>query len=578
MRCQISFITKKSKGGIIRRDTTVDNEVIRIGRSTANEIYLEDFRTTLHHATIHDRQGKFFIEAQSGSEVRVNGKSKDATPIKDGDVIAIGPYDLTIKSGTDGHELCIEVELVRPLGDDLEALKTRSVTSLSATGLSKRTWSWLLFIVIAGLFIALPLAAFFNPQIHAMFKDKPVTADIAWKTGEFDSAHQFFAKDCKACHQKAFITVRDSACIACHTETHTHADPEFYKLDTLTNTRCATCHKEHNGSNALIRRDEQLCGDCHKDLDKQVSTNLANVRDFGNDHPEFKASLFTYNSADKSFNKIRVSMKHIAEHKEQSNLKFNHKKHLSPDGVDAPGGSRVMVCADCHQPDPGGAGMASINMERDCQECHRLEFEPDSPQRQVPHGNVEFVLDALTEYYGNLALQGGYQDVTAPKVVRNRRRPGEHLTREERKVAFDWAKDKALDVGADLFEGRVCSTCHTVKRVRSDYPPRWDIAPVRVADKWFPKANFTHARHKTMLCADCHDVTKSEKSSDVLIPGIENCHQCHAGTEASSNEKLTSTCVDCHGFHIAKDFLLGNRKGVSREMGVSGTLKRVLQK
>jgi len=578
MRCQISFITRKSKGGLIRRDSTVDSDVIRIGRSTSNEIYLEDSRTKLHHATIDKRNGKPWIEAQSGCSISVNQKSKSPESIRPGDEIKVGPYQLSVKEGKDGYELCIEIELVDQQGDDLEELTARSVTSLSQTGMSKRAWSWLLFLVIAALFIALPITAFFKPEVREALQDKTFTADIAWKTGEFATAHQFFAKDCQACHTEPFVTVRDKECVACHTGTHAHADPEFYKMEELTGTRCATCHKEHNGKKALIRRDEGLCGDCHKDLDKEVQTDLANARDFGSDHPEFSATMLEYKAADKSFEKIRVSMEKISGQKEQSNLKFTHEKHMDPEGIDAPGGNRVMVCADCHTPEPGGAGMADIRMEQHCQECHRLEFEPDYPQRQVPHGKLDHVIFTLTEYYGNLALKGGYEDVTAPKIVRNRRRPGQVLTKQERKSAFDWAQEKALEIGADLFEGRVCSTCHTVKQTRADYPPKWDISPVRIADKWFPKASFTHDQHLTMKCADCHDVAKSEESSDVLIPGIDNCRQCHAGTEASTNEKLTSTCVDCHGFHIAEDFLLGDRKGVILQQDVSGTLNRVLDK
>ena len=45
---------------------------------------------------------------------------------------------------------------------------------------------------------------------------------------------------------------------------------------------------------------------------------------------------------------------------ERSNLKFTHKKHLVETGVLVPGqtGKRVLQCADCHQPEPGGVGMA----------------------------------------------------------------------------------------------------------------------------------------------------------------------------------------------------------------------------
>ncbi|MCK4742729.1 MAG: FHA domain-containing protein [Sulfuriflexus sp.] len=577
MQCKVSFLTRKSRGGVTHIDEIVSGSSIRVGRSTENELYLSDFRVSLHHATIHDRQGRYYIEAESGSDLRVNNAIAQSTRLNKGDKIAVGPYDIEVISAEEGQDLDITIELVRQLGDDLEQLKQRSTTTLAATGFSRRRWSWVFYTIISLLFLVLPISAFFSDAVRDVFKDAPITADVAWKSGEFESAHTFFANDCKACHQEAFTTVRDTACATCHTETHTHADPQFFELSGLNETRCATCHKEHNGRDGLVRRDEGLCGDCHKDLDTTTGTDLTNVQDFGNNHPDFKATMFRFDARAKTFSTNREALKDKPV--ETSNLKFPHDKHLTVEGVDAPGGSRVMVCADCHQAEPGGIGMKPIVMKDHCSECHRLEFEADIPDRIVPHGNLEHILYTLTEYYGNLALKGGYDDLDAPAVVRNRRRPGQRITKRERKDAFLWAKQKAFDVGEDLFEDRVCSTCHDVTKVsdgnlRDGDAPKWEIAPVRLADTWLPKARFVHNKHQTMQCTDCHDAAKSEESGDVLIPAIDNCQQCHAGTEAAHN-KIESTCVDCHGFHIAEDFLLGDRKGMPARKAMSATAERM---
>ncbi len=572
MQCNVSFLTRKSRGGVTHKDEVVSGASIRIGRSTDNELYLSDFRTSLHHATIHDRQGRYYIEAESGSDIRVNNNITQSARLNSGDVIAVGPYDIEIISADEGEKLNITVELVRQLGDDLEQLKQRSVTTLAATGFSRRLWSWVFFTIITALFLALPIAAFYSDEVRDMFKDAPITADVSWKTGEFESAHTFFANDCKACHQKAFETVRDTSCVTCHTETHTHADPLFFELSGLNETRCATCHKEHNGRDGLVRRDEGLCGDCHKDLDAKTGTDLKNVQDFGNNHPNFSATMFRYNASAKTFSTQREALKDKPV--ETSNLKFPHDKHLTVEGVDAPGGNRVMVCADCHQAEPGGIGMKPINMKQHCAECHSLEFEADIPQRVVPHGNLEHILYTLTEYYGNVALKGGFEDIDAPAIVQNRRRPGQRITPRERKDAFLWAKQKAMSVGEDLFEDRVCATCHDVTKVRDGDSPKWEIAPVRLADTWLPKSRFVHKKHETMQCTDCHDAAKSEDSGDVLIPAIDNCQQCHAGTDEAHN-KVQSTCVDCHGFHIADDFLLGDRKGMPARAKKSATAARM---
>jgi predicted CXXCH cytochrome family protein len=50
-----------------------------------------------------------------------------------------------------------------------------------------------------------------------------------------------------------------------------------------------------------------------------------------------------------------------------------------------------------------------------------------------------------------------------------------------------------------------------------------------------------------MACGDCHAAEKSASASDLMIPGIANCRQCHAGEGGGS--KVANTCIDCHGYH-----------------------------
>ncbi|HRQ65513.1 MAG TPA: hypothetical protein PKZ76_11755, partial [Xanthomonadaceae bacterium] len=240
---------------------------------------------------------------------------------------------------------------------------------------------------------------------------------------------------------------------------------------------------------------------------------------------------------------------------ERSGLRFPHDKHLDVDGVNAPTGRRVLDCADCHRPEPGGAKMVPIDFGKHCQECHTLTFDITAPGREVPHAKVEEILFMLDDFYARRALEGTVVDASAPVTLRTRRRPGQPVTREERAEALTWARDKARQVGETLFSGRACAVCHRVT------PPRgvedtWQIAPVRVAGVWFPKAKFTHARHTTFACADCHDAKLSSNSSDLLIPDIANCQGCHAG-EHSVRDRVSTTCIQCHGYHESDHLLLG---------------------
>jgi predicted CXXCH cytochrome family protein len=75
-----------------------------------------------------------------------------------------------------------------------------------------------------------------------------------------------------------------------------------------------------------------------------------------------------------------------------------------------------------------------------------------------------------------------------------------------------------------------------------------------VAGIWYAKARFTHASHTTMQCTDCHDAATSKASTDLLIPGVENCRQCHAGEAAT--DKVPTTCIGCHGYHDSDHLIL----------------------
>jgi len=187
-------------------------------------------------------------------------------------------------------------------------------------------------------------------------------------------------------------------------------------------------------------------------------------------------------------------------------------------------------------------------MERHCRECHRLEFEPAVTSREVPHGKPAEAVNVVSDFYASLALNGVKDSFEKAFGV-----PGEGLLRRvgqpsesQRKVALQLAERKADRVSADLFEVRVCSTCHEVGRNDAG----WTIAPVRIASRWMPQARFSHRSHAQSKCADCHDVARSLDSSDVAIPDIKTCRECHTGSKPVE-KKVASSCMLCHGFHDA---------------------------
>jgi hypothetical protein len=76
----------------------------------------------------------------------------------------------------------------------------------------------------------------------------------------------------------------------------------------------------------------------------------------------------------------------------------------------------------------------------------------------------------------------------------------------------------------------------------------FEIAPVKISPLRMPHARFDHKAHVSSKCVDCHDVARAKRISDVALPKIDKCRECHAGAKPVE-AKLTSNCLLCHGFH-----------------------------
>jgi hypothetical protein len=73
-----------------------------------------------------------------------------------------------------------------------------------------------------------------------------------------------------------------------------------------------------------------------------------------------------------------------------------------------------------------------------------------------------------------------------------------------------------------------------------------DIAPAKTTIRWLPHAKFDHDAHRSFTCSSCHaKALTSTETSEVLVPGIENCKTCHA----PGPEYAESRCFECHTYH-----------------------------
>lgn len=556
-------VVSTNRRGEQRDQQRVAGPVVNIGRGSQSQIHLPDARIALNHARIAVTEAGATIEAVGG-RVEVNGRQVDSARLSVGDAVEIGPYDILIEAPPEGVPLALTIHLrsrFQPRARD--ALRT---VLRRAPRVSRRRLSYLAFVGVLLLFLVIPLvpdlmnkAGPDEPPLKLTLLNEIVPAAAVglmqtWNPGPVSRSHQLFGADCRTCHQYPFIQVRDSACVACHKDIKEHV-PRAQLTGELgkdfLEQRCAECHRDHKATQ-LAPRSQELCVSCHANVKAAApEAQSGNVTDFSRGkHPEFRLSLL---DADRPelIRRVRQSERPPAGMIERSNLRFNHAFHLNARGVrDPENGYSVLKCADCHEPAEGGRLMAPITMERHCQRCHLLEFEPAVTKRQVPHGSEEAVMTTLREFYARLVL-GDVPPDAKPPVDLPRLRPGTETDYRERQQALRIADERAQRVLQELYETprNVCLMCHYIERESGG---KWKVAPVRLARVWMPQGLFTHAKHTAQRCETCHDVTLSRDAGDIAMPRIEKCQQCHVGTRPVE-ERVTSDCAACHRFHAGRE-------------------------
>ncbi|HJT78277.1 MAG TPA: cytochrome c3 family protein, partial [Gemmataceae bacterium] len=464
-------------------------------------------------------------------------------------------------------------------------------------------WRWILVAVAVLLAAGFAAASLLHHNQAALVSRGPVA-----------SAHAAWDNDCKACHTSfqpissdallgpalAAAHSSDQKCQTCHAgPPHTASD--FQKEEDV--PACAGCHREHRGRDADLNRVADAdCTRCHANLpahSKSQTAIAATVTGFDKEHhPEFKPQP-------------------------QGTLKFNHKLHMTAglesqftlakvaridkakaawyanrqenNHDDAP---VQLQCASCHRLDsadlppgadgkPGGplqqvllpvrnAGnyMLPVSYNDACAACHPLDLErtnPKDPQSQVrvPHGmQPQELHDLLQGYYTAELLEGNSKLFERP--AGGRPFPGKVSTEEATTARKDIA-NKVEAAEKLLYSKNTCYECHEGQEQPGRTAPK-AIKATAMPAVWLVHATFDHVAHRAVDCKACHaaaypDGEKAataargqEENGALLIPGLDNCVQCHAPRSRSGGVAqggARTDCVECHRYHNGANPLQG---------------------
>jgi hypothetical protein len=497
-----------------------------------------------------------------------------------------------------------------------------------------RRWR-LILSVGAPLLAALALAGFALRGYQRIYNSGPVS-----------TAHAMFGTQCGHCHVPTagppgaggfFLRPSDQSCSACH------AGPIHHENQVGPQT-CTSCHVEHQGRTELAALPDRHCTRCHADLatkDGRPPQFATKVTSFDRGHPEFAVTV-----KDKDQSR-RIRLDQIAELKDASQIKLNHKKHLvtglkGVEDVEKITGMRGLVrgekglalgCTYCHEPDDRRAEIKPIAFARHCVACHPLDFDGRFADATVPHDRpslvhaflrttlietfercqglaraaaatspaartlrkqcedlqlvkVELERDTSDRPRATLGREGGgsRSETTAPDQPRGGRllrsqppdepageRPrGLRGGTEEAEPAagtpgraaassLEWAASQLPGVEGFVFKQR-CPLCHVMALPAGQLP---EVAPPAIPVRWLPHSVFDHGVHRPVSCTECHKASTSTETTDVLLPSVSVCRECHRGAGGAR-----AGCVECHVHHD---------KSKERDLNGPFTVERLLR-
>lgn len=540
------------------RDVEVSAETLTLGSAPDRAIQLLGDNVGSEHAELSLVQGGIQVVCKRGCTIVVDGAETTSAKLGPGSGFEIGENRITLLDPPGGFDVGLQIELDQDI--DAAAFESAFRTDLRQGWFSMRSAAWTLSAVVVLLGFIVPFLLTVSTS-----SDSPIRSflpgDALWTSGPLHEAHALATgDDCQACHVGFFNRVQDSTCEACHAgiNDHLHTETVATAVVQESTPRCASCHREHNEPDPhLVITADALCTGCHADPGEMLNVmGSAPVTGFSDtDHPAFKASLLNPSGSRGGTGLVfswETAVVPVATASEVSNLKFPHTTHLDPGLVTDLQDGEALGCADCHRLSLDREHFVPVTMEDTCVECHELTFDPQMPDRQLPHGEPLEVMMALEGQYLRK-----FSDPNVPQeaVVRRRIPDRDNSTRECTDTAFNCAAQAAAEDIREQFSVRGCISCHVVEEYENtEVYARYQVHPVRLAQDFFPAGRFSHFSHQVMkedagdaACVQCHAADQSTESTDLLIPDIDNCLGCHSDTPTP--DRVSTRCVDCHSYH-----------------------------
>ncbi len=566
-------ISRTAEGREIIRPQSYDVSKIIIGRDAACEIHLADLAVELCHASITALEnGHIEIVSLGGLGFEADGRVVTHIKINpaNGAELQFGSHILKIAC----EEGVIIVTAERE-GELSSGGNQDQVTLFTLRGLlpGRRISAWAFLILILAAFLAWPIHSFYQYK-KAERESTAFRADTFWSSGKLSTAHASLENNCKACHTEAFVAVKDTSCASCHKDVHDHADPKRLKiakapLDWQGRTlrdigikfnrpegRCVECHTEHEGAGPMQATKQEFCSSCHAAMDTRlIGTKIANAEDFGTSHPQFKPLVATAAGLPPTMQRVSLDKKPT----DDSGLKFPHDMHLSrSNGVarmaqrlggkydfGSSGSNGALTCKDCHTKTADGVRFMPVTMESNCAMCHSLGLQKiGDTVRTLRHGDPKMVVADIRAFY---RAGGPFRAKTQP-IIEGRRRPGDFAVSRPYFAYFGSVNYGRADgaVRAVFSKGGACYDCHTIF-TPSAGSDNWGVGAVHQSMRYMEKGWFDHSAHKTETCASCHKAGQSSRATDLLLPGISTCRECHGGE--GSRADVPSSCAMCHSYH-----------------------------